>query len=84
MLLVPVLVPPRRLECRVVDRLRPSIRVSLAGLTHRSRATAIALIYPENIRSIRVAEKLGMEPEEEIEIFGNRVTRYSLGNRPAR
>ena len=44
----------------------------------------IALIYPENIRSIRVAEKLGMEPEDEIEIFGNRVTRYSLGNLPAR
>jgi RimJ/RimL family protein N-acetyltransferase len=43
----------------------------------------IALIYPDNVRSIRVAEKLGMEPEDEIEIFGNRVTRYSLGKRPA-
>jgi RimJ/RimL family protein N-acetyltransferase len=44
----------------------------------------ICLIYPENVRSIRVAEKLGMTPEGEIEIFGNRVTRYALGNRPAR
>ena len=43
----------------------------------------IALIYPDNVRSIRVAEKLGMEPEDEIEIFGHRVTRYSLGKRPA-
>ena len=43
----------------------------------------IALIYPGNVRSIRVAEKLGMEPEDEIEIFGNRVTLYSLGKRPA-
>jgi hypothetical protein len=43
----------------------------------------IALIYPDNVRSIRVAEKLGMEPEDEIEIFGHRVTLYSLGKRPA-
>jgi RimJ/RimL family protein N-acetyltransferase len=43
----------------------------------------IALIYPSNVRSIRVAEKLGMRPAGEIEIFGNRVTRYSLGKRPA-
>lgn len=38
----------------------------------------ICLIYPDNVRSIRVAEKLGMEPEDEIVIFGNRVTRYAL------
>jgi [ribosomal protein S5]-alanine N-acetyltransferase len=38
----------------------------------------IALIYPENIRSIRVAEKLGMEPEDEIDFFGHRLTRYAL------
>lgn len=43
----------------------------------------IALIYPANVRSIRVAEKMGMTAEDEIEIFGNRVTRYSLGKRPA-
>ncbi len=43
----------------------------------------IALIYPGNVRSVRVAEKLGMEPDGEIEIFGNRVTLYSLGKRPA-
>jgi [ribosomal protein S5]-alanine N-acetyltransferase len=38
----------------------------------------IALIYPDNVRSIRVAEKLGMEPDGEIELMGNRVTRYAL------
>jgi RimJ/RimL family protein N-acetyltransferase len=38
----------------------------------------IALIYPDNRRSIRVAEKLGMEPEGEIETFGNRLTLYAL------
>jgi len=38
----------------------------------------IALIYPKNVRSIRVAEKLGMEPEGEIELFGNRVALYAL------
>ena len=38
----------------------------------------IALIYPGNVRSIRVAEKLGMAPEGEIEIFGNRVSLYAL------
>jgi RimJ/RimL family protein N-acetyltransferase len=38
----------------------------------------IALIYPDNVRSIRVAEKLGMAPEGEIEIFGKRVTLYAL------
>jgi RimJ/RimL family protein N-acetyltransferase len=44
----------------------------------------ICLIYPDNARSIRVAEKLGMTRDGEIEIFGKRVTRYALGNRPAR
>jgi RimJ/RimL family protein N-acetyltransferase len=44
----------------------------------------IALIYPENARSIAVARKLGMEPDGEVEIFGARVTLYSLGKRPAR
>jgi len=43
----------------------------------------IALIYPDNVRSIRVAQKLGMEDEDEIEIFGHGVTLYSLGKRPA-
>jgi ribosomal-protein-alanine N-acetyltransferase len=44
----------------------------------------IALIYPDNVRSIRVAEKLGMEPDGEIELMGNRVTLYALGKIPAR
>jgi ribosomal-protein-alanine N-acetyltransferase len=38
----------------------------------------IALIYAENARSAGVARKLGMEPEDEIEIYGKRVTRYVL------
>ncbi len=44
----------------------------------------IALIYRENLPSISVARKLGMEPDGEVEIFGSRVTRYALGKRPAR
>jgi RimJ/RimL family protein N-acetyltransferase len=44
----------------------------------------IALIYAENAQSIAVARKLGMKPDGEVEIFGSRVTRYALGNRPAR
>ena len=37
----------------------------------------IALIYPDNTRSIRVAEKLGMQPEGEIEMSGNRLDLYA-------
>lgn len=37
----------------------------------------IALIYPENTRSIRVAEKLGMQLEEELEAFGNSLLLYA-------
>ena len=44
----------------------------------------ISLIYDENLRSIAVARKLGMELDGEVEIFGRRVSVYALGKRPAR
>ena len=44
----------------------------------------ISLIYAENMRSIAVARKLGMELDGETEIFGKRVSVYALGKRPAR
>jgi RimJ/RimL family protein N-acetyltransferase len=37
----------------------------------------IALIYPDNVRSIRVAEKLGMQREGEVEMSGNRLDLYA-------
>ena len=44
----------------------------------------IALIYPDNVRSIRVAQKLGFEPEGNAS-FGDIPLRiYALGNEPAR
>lgn len=44
----------------------------------------IALIYPDNVRSIGVARNLGMEPEGEADLGGNRLTVYALGKTPAR
>ena len=45
----------------------------------------IALIYPDNVRSIGVARNLGMEPEGEAELGGNPLTLYALaGLGPAR
>jgi RimJ/RimL family protein N-acetyltransferase len=44
----------------------------------------IALIQPGNDRSAGVARKLGMEPDGEVEIFGNHAIVYALGKRPAR
>jgi [ribosomal protein S5]-alanine N-acetyltransferase len=39
----------------------------------------IALIYPDNVRSIRVAEKLGMTPDGEADFGGDPLTIYALG-----
>jgi RimJ/RimL family protein N-acetyltransferase len=39
----------------------------------------IALIYPDNARSIRVAEKLGLTPEGEADFGGDALTIYALG-----
>ena len=44
----------------------------------------IALIYPENVRSIRVAEKLGMQPAGDADMAGNQLVVYELGKTPAR
>ena len=44
----------------------------------------IALIYPENVRSIRVAEKLGMQPAGDADLAGNQLVVYELGKTPAR
>jgi RimJ/RimL family protein N-acetyltransferase len=44
----------------------------------------IALILPGNERSAAVARKLGMKPEDKIEIFGKRAVLHALGNLPAR
>jgi RimJ/RimL family protein N-acetyltransferase len=44
----------------------------------------IALIYPENTRSIAVAGRLGMEHERDLELEVARLRLYSLGKRPAR
>lgn len=38
----------------------------------------IALIYPDNVRSIGVARNLGMEPESEAELGGHPLTLYAL------
>lgn len=43
----------------------------------------IALIYPENKRSIAVAGKLGMEHEQDVELRFASVQLYALGKRPA-
>jgi RimJ/RimL family protein N-acetyltransferase len=44
----------------------------------------IALIYPQNERSIGVARRLGMEPNGEVEIFARPAVVYACGKPPAR
>ena len=44
----------------------------------------IALIYPDNVRSIGVARKLGMRPAGEATMAGKQLLVYALGNDPAR
>jgi RimJ/RimL family protein N-acetyltransferase len=39
----------------------------------------ISLIAPENVNSIRVAERLGEKPEGEWDIFGTKVIIYAVG-----
>ena len=39
----------------------------------------ISLIAPENVNSIRVAERLGEKPAGEWEVFGTKVTVYAVG-----
>jgi RimJ/RimL family protein N-acetyltransferase len=45
---------------------------------HLSLDRLIALVQPANERSIAVARKLGMEPDDEVEIFGKLATVYAL------
>ena len=44
----------------------------------------ISLIEPDNIASIRVAEKIGESYERDVELSSGTVGLYSLGKRPAR
>jgi RimJ/RimL family protein N-acetyltransferase len=39
----------------------------------------VSLIAPENVNSIRVAERLGERPEGEWEVFGTKVIIYAVG-----
>jgi RimJ/RimL family protein N-acetyltransferase len=48
------------------------------------RDRVISLIAPENLASIRVAEKLGESYERDVELPLGEVGLYSLGKRPAR
>ena len=43
------------------------------------RTRVISLIAPENVNSIRVAERLGERPEGEWEVFGTKVIVYAVG-----
>jgi RimJ/RimL family protein N-acetyltransferase len=47
------------------------------------RDRVISLIAPENVASIRVAEKIGESYERDVELPHMRVGLYSLGKRPA-
>jgi RimJ/RimL family protein N-acetyltransferase len=45
----------------------------------RELTRLISLIQPENLRSVRVAEKLGERYERDVEVRGNSTRLYSLG-----
>jgi RimJ/RimL family protein N-acetyltransferase len=49
------------------------------GLGRGGRRRLVSLIYPENHASVRVAEKMGMAYERDVEYFGQRLLLYSLG-----
>ena len=48
------------------------------------RTRLIAFVRPENHASARVAEKLGMRHERDVELLGLPARLYALGNEPAR
>jgi ribosomal-protein-alanine N-acetyltransferase len=50
------------------------------GFCEMGLATIVALVHPENVRSRRVIEKLGMEFIEEALYFGMTVRRYVLSS----
>jgi RimJ/RimL family protein N-acetyltransferase len=51
------------------------------GLRELGRHRLVSLIYPENLASIRVAEKNGMAYERDAEFFQQRLLLYSLSAR---
>jgi RimJ/RimL family protein N-acetyltransferase len=51
------------------------------GLRVLGRRRLVSLIYPENLASIRVAEKNGMAYERDAEFFQQRLLLYSLSAR---
>ncbi|MBD1847696.1 GNAT family N-acetyltransferase [Cyanobacteria bacterium FACHB-63] len=48
------------------------------GFAQLNQDSVISLIYPENVRSIRVAERLGEKLQGKTEIFGNEVFIYGI------
>lgn len=44
-----------------------------------NQTRVVSLIAPENVNSIRVAERLGEKPDGEWDIFGKRVIIYAVG-----
>jgi len=55
---------------------RASVEYAFEAL---GQTRVISLIAPENVNSIRVAERLGERPEGEWEVFGVRVIIYAVG-----
>lgn len=53
-------------------------RVLEYGFTEMNREHVISLIAPENVGSIRVAERLGEKVEGETEVFGHHVLIYGI------
>jgi RimJ/RimL family protein N-acetyltransferase len=55
-------------------------RASLSyAFTTLGQTRVISLIAPENVNSIRVAERLGEKPEGEWDVFGTKVIIYAVG-----
>lgn len=49
------------------------------AFTTLDQMRVISLIAPENVNSIRVAERLGEKPEGEWDVFGTKVIVYAVG-----
>jgi RimJ/RimL family protein N-acetyltransferase len=49
------------------------------AFTTLGQTRVISLIAPENVNSIRVAERLGEKPVGEWEVFGTKVITYAIG-----
>lgn len=53
------------------------------AFTQMNRDHVISLIHPDNVGSIRVAERLGEKVEGKTEVFGHEVLIYGIDRRPA-